>query len=50
MDENRITMIVDEAARLLRENPDWTYKEAIEKAKGMILNEDSKVDMVKKVN
>jgi len=33
MDENRITMIVDEAARLLRENPDWTYKEAIEKAK-----------------
>ena len=36
MDENRITMIVDEAARLLRENPDWTYRQAIAKAREVL--------------
>lgn len=48
MDENRITMIVDEAARLLRENPGWTYRQAIEKAEEMILNE--KVEKVERAN
>lgn len=50
MNEKIITMVADEAVRLMKENPGWKYKQAIEKAKGMILNEDSKVDMVKKVN
>ena len=35
-EQKRITTAVDEAARLLRENPDWTYKEAIKKAKELI--------------
>lgn len=48
MDEKRITMTVEEAVRLLRENPNMTYKEAITKAKGMIL--DEKVEELEKVN
>ena len=29
----KITTAVEEAARLLRENPHWTYKKAIDTAK-----------------
>lgn len=38
MTKKQITTAVDEAARLLRENPDWTYKKAIDKAKELIEN------------
>lgn len=35
--ENKLlTATVDEAARLLRENPSWGYKEAIDKAKELL--------------
>jgi len=33
MDNNKIAKAVEEAARLLRENPSWSYKKAIEQAK-----------------
>ena len=33
MTEKQISNAVEEAARLLRENPDWTYKKAIDEAK-----------------
>jgi len=36
-DNKIIANIVDEAARLLRDNPDWTYKQAIDKAKELII-------------
>lgn len=36
MDGKRIAMTADEAARLLKENPSWTYKEAIEKARELL--------------
>lgn len=39
MTEKQISNAVEQAARLLRENPDWTYKKAIDKAKEMISNE-----------
>ncbi len=40
MTDRRIAEVVEEAAKLLRENPDWTYKKAIEAAKkGDIDNE-----------
>ncbi|MBC8589355.1 hypothetical protein [Paratissierella segnis] len=32
-EQKRITTAVDEAARLLKDNPTWTYKQAIAKAK-----------------
>lgn len=35
-DNKKITTAVEEAARLLRENPSWTYKQAIQKAKELI--------------
>ncbi|WP_272879132.1 hypothetical protein [Clostridium sp. Cult2] len=41
MDKKRIRAVAEEAARLLFENPEWTHKKAIEKAKEMILNENS---------
>ena len=31
--DKKISKVADEAARLLRENPTWTYKRAIEEAK-----------------
>ena len=31
-----IITAVDEAARLLRENPHWTYKKAIDTAKDLV--------------
>lgn len=37
-----------EAVRLLRENPEWTYKKALEKAKEMIL--DEKMENLAKAN
>lgn len=40
MTKIQITTAVERAAELLRDNPDWTYKEAIDKAKEMILNEN----------
>lgn len=40
MTKKQITTAVEEAARLLRENPSWTYKKAIAKAKEVIGNED----------
>lgn len=43
MNEKRITMVVNEAVRLLRENPDWTYKKAMDKAKEMVADEKAKV-------
>ena len=39
MTEKQVTTAVEEAARLLRENPSWTYKKAIERAKEVICNE-----------
>lgn len=39
MTKIQITTAVERAAILLRDNPDWTYKQAIEKAKDMILDE-----------
>lgn len=36
MNKKRIAMVADEAARLLKDNPTWTYKKAIEKAREMI--------------
>lgn len=48
MDDKKIMMAVEEAARLLRENPEWTYKKALEKAKEMIL--DEKMENLAKAN
>ena len=42
MAKEQITTAVEEAARLLRENPTWTYQEAIEKAKKMVADEGDK--------
>lgn len=39
MTKIQITTAVERAAELLRDNPSWTYKQAIDKAKEMILNE-----------
>lgn len=50
MTKTQIAIVAEEAAKLLKENPDWSYTKAIKKAKEMILHEDSKVDMVKKAN
>lgn len=50
MNEKIITMVADEAVRLMKENPGWKYKQAIEKAKGMILNENTSMDKTKKAN
>lgn len=36
MNSKKITEVVEEAARLLRENPSWTYKKAIETAKEVL--------------
>lgn len=36
MTKAKITTTVEEAARLLRENPHWTYKKAIDKAKDLL--------------
>lgn len=33
MDNKNISKVVEEAARLLRENPSWSYKRAIDTAK-----------------
>lgn len=35
-DKKKLTTAVEEAARLSRDNPSWTYKQAIEKAKELI--------------
>lgn len=40
MTKKQITTAVEEAARLLRENPDWTYKKAIDKAKESLGRKD----------
>ena len=37
MTEKQVTTAVEEAARLLRENPSCTYKKAIEKAKELTI-------------
>lgn len=42
MNKTQIITVSEEAARLLRENPTWTYKKAIDKAKEMIGNEETK--------
>ena len=34
--DKKIADRVEEAARLLRDNPHWTYKQAIDKAKELI--------------
>ncbi|WP_236913310.1 hypothetical protein [Clostridium sp. Cult1] len=48
MDEKRITAAVGEAARLLRENPEWTYIKATDKAKEELSNEG--MEKVEKTN
>lgn len=48
MNEKRILMTAKEAAKLLKENPDWTYKKAMDKAKEMI--RDAKVENLEKTN
>lgn len=40
MTKIQIITAVERAAELLRENPSWTYKQAIEEAKEMILDEN----------
>ena len=40
MTEIEIKRGTEEAARLLRENPSWTYKQAIDKAKEVIQDEE----------
>lgn len=39
MTRKQIDNAVERAAEFLRENPCWTYKQAIEKAKEMVLDE-----------
>lgn len=47
MTKKQITTVVEEAARLLKDNPTWTYKKAINRAKEMIEDEDlSKMEKV----
>ncbi len=48
MTKAKITTAVEEAARLLRENPHWTYKKAIDKAKEMIADES--IEKMEKAN
>lgn len=36
MNKTKIITISEEAAKLLRENPTWTYKKAIDKAKEIL--------------
>ena len=48
MNEKRILMTAKEAAKLLKENPNWTYKKAMDKAKEMI--RDAKVEDLEKTN
>lgn len=36
MNKTQIITISEEAAKLLRENPTWTYKKAIDKAKEIL--------------
>lgn len=48
MTKQQITDAIEEVARLLIENPSWTYKKAIDKAKEMISNE--KMVKMEKIN
>lgn len=41
MNKKQITTVVEEAARLLKENPTWTYKKAMDEAKEMISGENT---------
>jgi len=44
MDNKKITKAVEEAAKLLRENPSWSYKRAIDVAKKIYeVNIDDKI-------
>lgn len=36
IDNKKISTAVDEAARLLKENPTWTFKKAIDEAKQIL--------------
>lgn len=40
MTNKQIANIAMEAARLLKENPGWSYRKAIEKARDTILHKD----------
>lgn len=40
MTKKQIATAAEEATRLLRENPSWTYKEAIAKAKEMLVEKE----------
>lgn len=40
MTEIQIAVAVEAAARLLNENPSWTYKQAINKAKELMQGEN----------
>ncbi|MGJ0848428.1 hypothetical protein ACR77J_17195 [Tissierella praeacuta] len=53
VNKTKIITISEEAAKLLRENPTWTYKKAIDKAKEMISNEkisNEKIKTMEKAN
>lgn len=39
MTKAQIATVAEEAAKLLKENPEWSYSKAITKAKEMITNE-----------
>lgn len=41
MEKERVTLAADEAVKLFKDNPDWSYKRAIEKAKELILDGDT---------
>lgn len=47
MSRENIAKVATEAAKLLKENPEWTYKKAIAKAKELI--EDESVEKMEKV-
>lgn len=48
MSRDNIEKVATEAARLLFDNPEWTYKKAIEKAKELI--EDEGMAKMEKAN
>jgi len=48
--DKKIREIAKETERIFFDEPTLTYKQALEKAKGMILNEDTSLDKIKKAN
>lgn len=50
MTKAQTTTVVEEAARLLRENPSWKYYECINRAKEIITNERNEVSHRRRQN